>query len=1307
MVSNKDNKTKKWLSFLLSGTLLASSIVPAPVAFAAEKNPTVLDISKASVVLSEKGATGITSNDEVVNSKNPDGYVITGTSNKNTVKIESGTLDVTFKDLDLSLSKEGVSSPIKLEGTSNVNLTLEGEKKIVNGNEETKKLAAINVPSTATLNISGTGTLNAETGTKDFKVDAEGAAIGGNGNSASSGEEAGSINIKGGNVFANTYNDASEYEVAIGGGVGAGAAAGSKIALPKEGNAWVEVNSIGDVIHESGVLLEDGTGTVKGNMALNKDLLIENGKTLTIADKSKLTLNNNLTLDESGTLVLEGDGTIDGSGKFVAHKSATITAETLTDKDLVFPSEIVILDKATFPELKDLKLKRGLVDLKTTAYDGGSVTYEKVEEKAKSVPVAGAALEEGKYKVTFKNSDELKPLSKEFTVKYKETDKAASVSTSDFSKKVELTAPEGFLISLDKEKYTDKVTYDETTSKEGNKVTYYLKNKETSEISKKEASLKVDTVAPVISSIKTEKDATGKIKVTVESEDTLSGILNYYVLPYEESTVKKETLGTLTEAEYIKANGTKSETKDITVALTKANTKYYLLVVTEDKAGNLSLVNNENTVTTDKAALDGTVEIVGNPLVADVLTANTDITSLENPGTITYKWFRVKGNVTAPIENDGKEYKVTKDDIGYGIKVVISAENAENNASLASAATKEVKAATVLDASLPSMKYETPAEGKVSIGMTAENKANTKLAFYNLFDYLEAQNFEAATYEAKVKTALEAGKVVTPKVEIKEATLKDAEKLAFEEKFDELREAGNKNLLAFMDIDVNATIEESKDVVSMTDLHENYIELTAKVPETTKENLVYGVLALHDGKVSVVDSTFDKETKKISFKADKFSNFAVFAYETANFKVVNKEIKDQVYTGSEIKPVLEIVDNENKPIEINETNFDITYKNNIEIGNKAEVTIKGKGTYSGEITLSFNIVAPKVASIDKIEKQPYTGSKIKPEVVVRNQAGDIIDTKLYEVSYDKNTMPGTATVTVKGINGLEGDATLSFEIEKPAFTELTDLKDALYTGKKVDPKFTIKDTFGQTLKEDIDYKKVIVNNTKVGTGYIFVMGIGAYTGSMAVGEFDIVSKVPVTISSRNVKTKSDFGLMKVTFSKVAVPTKNVTYRVAYKRVDAKDKWHYVNTKTNQVTLRKLAKNGKYAVKVRALYLDGKKEVAGNYSKEIYRYTNRNGLKKGGMIAPKLNTVNIKNKSAYLTAKKINYKTAPKVVNYKFSYRKVGTKTWKYVDSKTNQITIKNLKKGKYVFGTSYSYKSLVDGKTIVRSNYSYLTKEVK
>ena len=78
-------------------------------------------------------------------------------------------------------------------------------------------------------------------------------------------------------------------------------------------------------------------------------------------------------------------------------------------------------------------------------------------------------------------------------------------------------------------------------------------------------------------------------------------------------------------------------------------------------------------------------------------------------------------------------------------------------------------------------------------------------------------------------------------------------------------------------------------------------------------------------------------------------------------------------------------------------------------------------------------------------------------MVVRNQAGDIIDTKLYEVSYDKNTMPGTATVTVKGINGLEGDATLSFEIEKPAFTELTDLNDALYTFKKVDHKFTIKD----------------------------------------------------------------------------------------------------------------------------------------------------------------------------------------------------------------------------------------------------------
>ena len=50
------------------------------------------------------------------------------------------------------------------------------------------------------------------------------------------------------------------------------------------------------------------------------------------------------------------------------------------------------------------------------------------------------------------------------------------------------------------------------------------------------------------------------------------------------------------------------------------------------------------------------------------------------------------------------------------------------------------------------------------------------------------------------------------------------------------------------------------------------------MPGTSKENIVYGVLALNDEKVGVVKSVYDKDINKIKFKADKFSNYEIYAY---------------------------------------------------------------------------------------------------------------------------------------------------------------------------------------------------------------------------------------------------------------------------------------------------------------------------------------------------------------------------------------------------------------------------------------------
>ena len=68
-----------------------------------------------------------------------------------------------------------------------------------------------------------------------------------------------------------------------------------------------------------------------------------------------------------------------------------------------------------------------------------------------------------------------------------------------------------------------------------------------------------------------------------------------------------------------------------------------------------------------------------------------------------------------------------------------------------------------------------------------------------------------------------------------------------------------------------------------------------------------------------------------------------------------------------------------------------------------------------------------------------------------------------------NTNAGTATVTVKGIRGYEGEASASFKIAIPLDNaQVTGLSDQTYTGKEFMPAPTVT-LDGATLKVGADY----------------------------------------------------------------------------------------------------------------------------------------------------------------------------------------------------------------------------------------------
>lgn len=79
--------------------------------------------------------------------------------------------------------------------------------------------------------------------------------------------------------------------------------------------------------------------------------------------------------------------------------------------------------------------------------------------------------------------------------------------------------------------------------------------------------------------------------------------------------------------------------------------------------------------------------------------------------------------------------------------------------------------------------------------------------------------------------------------------------------------------------------------------------------------------------------------------------------------------------------------------------------------------------------------AKEVTPTIEVASCTYTGDALEPPVTVKDDTGNIIDPKEYEIFYSNNTNAGTATVTVKDVEGgnyVLSEAVKTFEITKAA-----------------------------------------------------------------------------------------------------------------------------------------------------------------------------------------------------------------------------------------------------------------------------------
>ena len=274
---------------------------------------------------------------------------------------------------------------------------------------------------------------------------------------------------------------------------------------------------------------------------------------------------------------------------------------------------------------------------------------------------------------------------------------------------------------------------------------------------------------------------------------------------------------------------------------------------------------------------------------------------------------------------------------------------------------------------------------------------------------------------------------------------------------------------------------------------------------------------------------------------------------TTDFKIVScaigqatcSRIADQTYTGDAIRPSFTVTYN-NKTL-VKGTDYTLSFKNNVNVGT-ATIIITGKGNFEGNKEITFKITEPSDISVDEIADQTYTGSALKPEIVVKAGTKVLKKSVDYYVSYRDNTNVGTATAKITGRGNYKGSYTTTFKIVPCAISQVTirEIADKTYSGKKIEPyiKLTYKN---KSLKRGTDYTVSYDNNIDVGTATATITGIGNFMGTTAVS-FKIVkgtSKIKVSAISNQTFTGVEITPEVSVKEGTKKLTKDVDYKVSY------------------------------------------------------------------------------------------------------------------------------------------------------------------
>ena len=348
---------KKRLVSLLMALALCLSLLPA-TALAAAPNGQVIYVGNVNVT---SGGYWTTGNDGTVTA-----FTGEGTPADNFIHYDATNNVLTLhnavikKGLDYSESIQGGTyipgSAIGVfhqNGAAELTIQLEGTNTIAEVSAGIYVLAPSNSTGDASLTITGDGSLNAsasqrgimvQSNSSDAALKIENAKVTATASSFSNGvgvqsknDSSVSLTVDGGSL---TATGGGNYAAGIRFQFGSSSSGSGTPTVTVSNNAIVRAsgnaggiatNATAATPSGTGIVFDNGAGTVYGSVTLQEDLTISEGESLTIGDGASLTVPEGTTLTNNGTVTTEEGGTLTNNGSLVCNHHFGGTA-TCTEK---------------------------------------------------------------------------------------------------------------------------------------------------------------------------------------------------------------------------------------------------------------------------------------------------------------------------------------------------------------------------------------------------------------------------------------------------------------------------------------------------------------------------------------------------------------------------------------------------------------------------------------------------------------------------------------------------------------------------------------------------------------------------------------------------------------------------------------------------------------------------------------------------------------------------------------------------------------------------------------------------------------